>query len=540
MTGERIEVLLVGIDAACAEVVDPLIEEGTVPTIAELAETGVSGPLQSQIPPWTASAWPSLYTGTNPGKHGVFGFLGYDGYDWDVVNATHVDEPSLWELADEQGLSSVVVNVPVTAPPTAVDGAVIPGYTAPENPPCHPEGILEELREAIGEYRVYPDDEADQPGEYVSLVEQRGDAFRYLADRFDPDFGFLQFQGTDSVFHEYPDDLYPEAGEGMVEAIYRAVDREIGAILDEFDVGTVLLASDHGMGPYGGDEFRVNEFLREQGYVETTQGGMPAWLPILNDSLRDGETDTQRGPGLAGTAVATAAKLGVTPARAGRLLRAVRLDGVAAKLVPAQAQRAGREGVDFATSTAYVRSWIELGVRINLAGREPEGVVPEEEYESVREGLIQLLSAVRTPDGDPVFSEVARRETYFEGPHVDDAVDVVTVPRAFETMLSADLKGETFGPPAEPWNHKMEGLLVASGEAVASEEIGEAQLFDVAPTVCSALSIPRSDRMDGRALPFVRETGAEAYDGQRRERRETDDEAVEGRLAALGYLEGSE
>ena len=540
MTGERIEVLLVGIDAACAEVVDPLIEEGTVPTIAELAETGVSGPLQSQIPPWTASAWPSLYTGTNPGKHGVFGFLGYDGYDWDVVNATHVDEPSLWELADEQGLSSVVVNVPVTAPPTAVDGAVIPGYTAPENPPCHPEGILEELREAIGEYRVYPDDEADQPGEYVSLVEQRGDAFRYLADRFDPDFGFLQFQGTDSVFHEYPDDLYPEAGEGMVEAIYRAVDREIGAILDEFDVGTVLLASDHGMGPYGGDEFRVNEFLREQGYVETTQGGMPAWLPILNDSLRDGETDTQRGPGLAGTAVATAAKLGVTPARAGRLLRAVRLDGVAAKLVPAQAQRAGREGVDFATSTAYVRSWIELGVRINLAGREPEGVVPEEEYESVREGLIQLLSAVHTPDGDPVFSEVARRETYFEGPHVDDAVDVVTVPRAFETMLSADLKGETFGPPAEPWNHKMEGLLVASGEAVASEEIGEAQLFDVAPTVCSALSIPRSDRMDGRALPFVRETGAEAYDGQRRERRETDDEAVEGRLAALGYLEGSE
>ena len=540
MTGERIEVLLVGIDAACAEVVDPLIEEGTVPTIAELAETGVSGPLQSQIPPWTASAWPSLYTGTNPGKHGVFGFLGYDGYDWDVVNATHVDEPSLWELADGQGLSSVVVNVPVTSPPTAVDGAVIPGYTAPENPPCHPDGILDDLREAIGEYRVYPDDEADQPGEYVSLVEQRGDAFRYLADRFDPDFGFLQFQGTDSVFHEYPDDLYPEAGEGMVEAIYRAVDREIGAILDEFDVGTVLLASDHGMGPYGGDEFRVNEFLREQGYVETTQGGMPAWLPILNDSLRDGETDTQRGPGLAGTAVATAAKLGVTPARAGRLLRAVRLDGVAAKLVPAQAQRAGREGVDFATSTAYVRSWIELGVRINLAGREPEGVVPEEEYESVREGLIQLLSAVRTPDGDPVFSEVARRETYFEGPHVDDAVDVVTVPRAFETMLSADLKGETFGPPAEPWNHKMEGLLVASGEAVASEEIGEAQLFDVAPTVCSALSIPRSDRMDGRALPFVRETGAEAYDGQRRERRETDDEAVEGRLAALGYLEGSE
>jgi predicted AlkP superfamily phosphohydrolase/phosphomutase len=294
------------------------------------------------------------------------------------------------------------------------------------------------------------------------------------------------------------------------------------------------------MGPYEDIEFRVNEFLREEGFVETAQGGMPAWLPILNDSLREGDGEIQRDPGLAGKAVATAAKLGMTPARAGTLLRTVRLDGVAASLVPAQAQRAGREGVDFATSTAYVRSWIELGVRINLAGREPEGIVPEEEYESVREELIQLLSDVRTPEGEPVFSEVVRREAYFDGPHVDDAVDVITVPRAFETMLSADLKGEVFGPPAEPWNHKMEGLLVANGEAIEPGEIDEAHLFDVAPTICSALSIPRSERMDGRALPFVRETDTEAYDVGERERRETDDEAVEGRLAALGYLEGSE
>jgi predicted AlkP superfamily phosphohydrolase/phosphomutase len=53
---------------------------------------GASGSLRPGIPPWTPSAWPSLYTGTNPGKHGLFDFLAFDGYEWDVVDATHLRE----------------------------------------------------------------------------------------------------------------------------------------------------------------------------------------------------------------------------------------------------------------------------------------------------------------------------------------------------------------------------------------------------------------------------------------------------------------
>ena len=87
--------VLIGIDAACRGVLDPLIDDGAVPNLAGLLADGASGPLESQIPPWTASAWPSMYTGTNPGKHGVFDFLSFDGYDWSVVNATHVDERPL-------------------------------------------------------------------------------------------------------------------------------------------------------------------------------------------------------------------------------------------------------------------------------------------------------------------------------------------------------------------------------------------------------------------------------------------------------------
>ncbi|MFC7224959.1 alkaline phosphatase family protein [Halalkalicoccus sp. GCM10025322] len=537
MSDETIDTLLIGIDAACAPILDPLFEKDALPNLEAIVEDGASGPLESQIPPWTASAWPSLYTGVNPGKHGVFGFLAYEGYDWDVVNATHVREAALWELLSHHDMSSVVVNVPVTAPPPEIDGAVVPGYTAPENPACHPDGLLSEVREEIGEYRVYPDPEREQPGEYVDLVRMRGAAFRYLADRFEPVFGFVQFQQTDSVFHEHPD------RQDYVEEIYRAVDEEIGTLLEECDPDTVVVASDHGMGPYEKYELRVNEFLDEEGYVETTTGGsgMPAWLPMLNSQLREGEEARAPSPGLAGRAIGAAARVGITPARAGKALRAAGLEGLVKRVVPADARRAGNEQVDFAESTAYMRSRIELGLRMNVEGREPEGKIPESEYESVREEIIEVLSAVETPDGEAMFEAVGPREEYFWGPHADEGVDVVMVPNEFEQFLSADFKGEVFGPPTEPYNHKLDGMVAIAGEGVDSDaDLSGAHLFDVAPTLCAALGVPRSDRMDGDVLGAVGPTDEYDYPEFDGTVRETDDEEIEDRLSALGYLEGNE
>ncbi|WP_336362691.1 alkaline phosphatase family protein [Halalkalicoccus salilacus] len=537
MSDETIDTLLIGIDAACAPILDPLFEKDALPNLEAIVEDGASGPLESQIPPWTASAWPSLYTGVNPGKHGVFGFLAYEGYDWDVVNATHVREAALWELLSHHDMSSVVVNVPVTAPPPEIDGAVVPGYTAPENPACHPDGLLSEVHEEIGEYRVYPDPEREQPGEYVDLVRMRGAAFRYLADRFEPEFGFVQFQQTDSVFHEHPD------RQDYVEEIYRAVDEEIGTLLEECDPDTVVVASDHGMGPYEKYELRVNEFLDEKGYVETTTGGsgMPAWLPMLNSQLREGEEARAPSPGLAGRAIGAAARVGITPARAGKALRAAGLEGLVKRVVPADARRAGNEQVDFAESTAYMRSRIELGLRMNVEGREPEGKIPEPEYESVREEIIEVLSAVETPDGEAMFEAVGPREEYFWGPHADEGVDVVMVPNEFEQFLSADFKGEVFGPPTEPYNHKLDGMVAIAGEGVDSDaDLSGAHLFDVAPTLCAALGVPRSDRMDGDVLGAVGPTDEYDYPEFDGTVRETDDEEIEDRLSALGYLEGNE
>lgn len=534
--------LLVGVDGACLPVVEPLVADGRLPVLGGLLDSGAAGPLASQIPPWTPSAWPSLYTGTNPGKHGVFDFLAFDGYDWDVVNHTRVRQPALWELLAEQGLTSVVVNVPVTAPPPAFDGALVPGYVAPESPPTHPEGLLEELRAELGDYRVYaPRDVADGSGEQVAWYERltamRGAAFRHLVDRFDPAFGFLQFQQTDTVIHERPGD------EDALRAVYEAVDEELGAVLDACDPDTVVLASDHGVGPYDREEFRVNEYLRDAGYVEPTrgEGGMPSWTSLRReDRMRDGDaSEGGSAQSLAAWLVARAAAVGLTSQRVGRVLSALGLADLALRVVSTETVRAGTERVDFTASTAFMRSRTELGVRINLDGREPEGTVPRDDYEDVRAALIRSLEAARTPDGDPVFAAVEPRETFFDGEHVDAAPDVVVVPADFDTYLTASLRGDTFGPASEPWNHKREGLFAAAGEGVdADADPADAHLFDVAPTVLSALGVPPREAMDGEPLPVVDPVAPARYDTAGAEpARRTDDRAVERRLADLGYLD---
>ena len=558
------ETLLVGIDGACLPVVEPLVEAGRLPTLGSLFDRGAVGPLESQLPPWTPSAWPSLYTGVNPGKHGVYSFLDYDGYDWDVVDASAVRERSLWELLDAAGRRSVVVNVPVTDPPTSFDGALLSGFVGPDDPGCHPPGLLSEVRDAVGEYRVYSKHEFDDAApreeriaEYRRLVGMRGRAFRYLVDRFDPDFGFLQFQQTDTVFHDLPGDR--EA----VAAVYEAVDEQLAAVLDACDPATVVVASDHGIGEFE-SEFRVNEYLRREGYLSAVEddGSMPSWVPLWRRNLADGGAGSVAGVDVeeassgddagatddgadrtlprrvAAASLSACSAVGLTPRRVAAALDRVGLLDPVRRRAPDSVVReaATAERVDFANSVAYMRLPVELGVRINVAGREPDGVVAPAEYESVRAEIIDRLAAAETPAGDPVFSDVLPREEVFHGPHVEDAVDVVTVPRGFEQFPAARLRGDVFGPPGEPWNHKRHGLVSVTGPGIDPGELADAHLLQVAPTVLATLSVPRSDRMDASELPVVDSVGEERYPPKAEPVSAAGDDAVADRLSDLGYL----
>ena len=544
-SGKTIDTLVIGVDALSHDVLSRL-PDGTTPTIDAIISEGASGKLEAQLPPWTPSTWPSIYTGVNPGKHGVYGFLRFEGYDWEIVDGTDVREHALWELLSEEGYRSVVVNVPVTHPPAEFDGVLVPGYTAPEDADCHPAGLLEEIRDAIGEYRLYNAQlsegatREERIDGYEELTRMRGEAFRYLLTREDPDFGFIQFQQSDTVFHEFPEE------EEAPRRVYAAIDDEIKRMLNEHDPRNVVIVSDHGIGPCEGVEFRPNTLFRDHGLVETSADAeKPSWSQLATQTLRKGAdgtaTATERSPSTAERALSAAASVGLTSQRIGAVLETLHLDEAVLRVVPNDLVRAGSEHVDFPRSRAYMRDRIEMGIRINLAGREPDGTVEPDAYEGVRSGIITTLSDLESPDGKPVFDSVLPREEVFSGPYVDDAPDIVTVPRAFDVFLSASVLDDPFGTPRQAWNHKLHGIVAVSGPGIPATELHGAHMLDVAPSVLSLIEAPVSDRMDGTALPVIEESDRITYpdyeDADVGSTDTTPGDGVEERLSNLGYLE---
>lgn len=64
------DVLIVGLDGATLDLIEPWVRDGHLPTLAKLLAEGSSARLNSTIPPMTLPAWSTFLTGANPGRHG--------------------------------------------------------------------------------------------------------------------------------------------------------------------------------------------------------------------------------------------------------------------------------------------------------------------------------------------------------------------------------------------------------------------------------------------------------------------------------------
>lgn len=532
------QVILVGLDGLGFEEIGSLLSDGTLGNVNMLSEEGTASQLFSTQPPWTPCAWPSMLSGRNPGKHGVFDFFTNDGYEKSLIDRQSVDSPYLFEVADVNGLVSLSINYPVTHPASKINqGAVIPGYLATEDIEFFPPEIRSEYESEYGEYIIYPEysTEGNVVAEYTHAARHRRDMARFLDKRYDWDLLAVQFQVTDSIFHDLED-------RDQIQQILKKVDQYVGDIIElgDDDDTHVFVASDHGMGDYEWT-FYVNSWLAENGYCGTTTGE-EQYFRQTKDQLKGANGEkTQSGiASILGTTASVLAEIGLSPRRIHRGLGQIGLDKTIERLLPEEALVAAQnQVVDHENSVAYQLLFNSLGVNLNVEDREPNGQVAPEAYERVREKLIGELSEIRDPDGNLVFDDVLPREEVYNGAHLEDAPDIVLIPRDYQYDVSGSLVGPFRRNPHK--NHKPEGILFSNRELDIDDG---ASIYDIAPTVAAALGLPVDSETDGRVLgPFETVDEAIDWDELAREYREssrTDSgptDSVEDRLADLGYME---
>jgi Tfp pilus assembly protein PilF len=289
-TGQK--VLLIGLDGADWNVLDPLFQAGRLPNLARLAREGVRGRLRSITPMLSPVIWTSVATGVVPGRHGIIDFLATGARDGERVPVTSGlrKVKAIWNILSERGITVGVVGWWATYPAERVNGFIVSdrvayqlfgARVAADQPregkvfPPDADGLVVSLTVApetigandVSRYVRLPADPASLPADQNKLIDDfktllaAGDTYARigvaLQERYRPDFHAFYLEGTDTVAHlfmRYTPPLLPgvdpEAAQRFGRAVdeyYRHADELVGQALQAAGPGTaVIVCSDHG------------------------------------------------------------------------------------------------------------------------------------------------------------------------------------------------------------------------------------------------------------------------------------------------------
>lgn len=576
---DKKRVLVIGLDGATFDILEPWMEQGHLPNLAAIARNGAVGPLQSTIPPNSAPAWTSFMTGMNPGKHGVYGFTRVDpreSYTIKVNSGAIRRTESIWQILTERGERSILINVPMTYPPDPIDGLVVTGIDTPglDSEFTYPPELRHEILRLIPDYTLdvrswgvtaVGERRAHILDDILRMVESRRQLALHLMTTEPWDVFTVVFTATDRAQHffwRFLDPAHPlyEPAEApkyqdAILRVYRRIDQALGEILARCDEQTtVIVMSDHGFGPQH-KLFRINQWLLENDFLRLTYTSSNGLMHRLSGAAQKGLYRALDGlQRLVRTRLSDRAKDQLK-----RLFPRVR-EQVASQML--------FSGVDWSSTRAYHTAEFPGSIRINLKGREVNGVVePGSEYQAVCEAIRSALEGYVDPDtGRRIVERVFRREELYWGPCLDRAPDLIVhladyaytidwyIPMdGNETGQSSPIVTELTGRFAvNCGSHRPTGIVMLQGPDVeGGVKLGPNQIYDVAPTLLYLLGQSVPADMDGRILTeaitperLARQPAEHSERGPASSRRipaeevysDADTEAVSERLRSLGYL----
>lgn len=487
-------------------------EAGELPTVRALLARGRSGTLVTPAEQLHVAALPSLYTGVGPARHGVwFTFQPAPGVQgWRRFAPGLYGAPTFWALAAAAGRRCIVFDTPYVHPEPGYPGELVlewgtwAQYLAPTSVP---DGLLRELTGAVGRHPLgleahalgfAPLDPADTARKIVAALDARARATAWLMRRGSWDLFVTCLDETHPAAHYCwlpPADASLDAPveQPHLLAVYRALDRSIAAILESAGPGTtVLLVSGDSIGPNRAGWHLLPAALARLGHLVSTDFG------------RESGGDTAE------------AAAGFDPVKAIRDLLPKdfrkRLAGFLPRGVRDKlAQRVDTAAIDWSRTRAYcLITDLEGCIRVNLRGREPQGIVDQAEYGGLLDRLEAELGVLVEPEtGTPVVARILRADRELAGPRSAYLPDLVVHwrnERAIRALASPTIgRIEGVSPDPRPGTHAGPGFAVLAGPGIAPGDLPVgARVEDVAATVLAHLGVEPPAALDGRPWPVAR------------------------------------
>lgn len=450
--------LLIGLDCAPPALVFERYRD-SMPNLSTLMDRGTWGPLRSSEPPITVPAWTCMVSGRDAGELGLYGFrnrlVGETGLR--LADGDDVKVKRIWDWLGEHGFSVAPLFVPLTSPPRPVRGQMVSGFLWPggDAPWCFPRELEGELESRLGSYQAdvenFRAEDLDRIYmEIVALTEQHFDIAELVWNEKRPDFMMTVEIGVDRFHHAFWRHIDPshprhEPGnrwEQLGREYYALLDARIGRLCKLADEETrILVVSDHGARAMHGG-FCINEWLIERGYL------------VLHEQ-------------------------------------------------PSKSAPLSHEQVDWTRTKAWAEGGYYARVFLNVAGREPQGLIGAQEMNAVRRELCRELEEARDEEGSPVPTLVRIPEEHYGQargfpPDLMVYFDELRL-RAIGSVGGGRILVSDNDTGPDGCNHDWNGIFILSGGDLWPRGYVEgAEIYDITPTVLGAFGVPRPPGILGR------------------------------------------
>lgn len=464
--------MVIGLDCAAPELVfDKYRDE--LPTMRSLYQGGMYGELQSCIPAITVPAWSSMMSSKDPGTLGIYGFRNRRDYSYDnmyIATGDYIKEPRVWEILSDAGKRVATIGVPQTFPVKPVNGVTIASFLAPSVDAglTWPRELVDKVLSLAPRYQVDVPNFRTPDKDWLlqqiwDMTEMRFEVLNHIMASEPWDYFMWVEMGVDRIHHGMWSYMDPghrryEAGNKYEQAIkdyYKLIDGQLATMLSRIDDDTmVLVVSDHGGKKMDGG-ICINEWLWRNGY-----------LVLKEDPPQDKFDDK--------------GKRVLTPFT--------------------------KVEVDWEKTTAWGSGGYYGRVFLNVEGREPHGKIKREDYEKVRDELIERFKAITDPDGNDIGTEVFRPQEIYK--KVRNVAPDLIVYWGNLDWRSVGSFGHgsiyTFENDTGPddANHAANGMFILydPSQPNAGRKVTGKQLMDVAPTILNLMGVSVPHDMQGGSL----------------------------------------
>ncbi len=478
-------------DSASLPLLEEMLGDGRLPNLAALQSRGRWDTMDAKATFLQSSTYMTLCTGVDVRNHGI-----YSAVPWSASAQrpqfmyTYPHPPTIWERLTAAGRRSLIVDPILAWWPSKMEGVFLSGWQFEDRMVSRglslPGGIRRDLGRRLGRPPrlddVYGTRQVQEllrwRDHLVAAPGRVADATIDLLKRERFDLIWLNFGAAHKAGHHFWDPLAVTEGAvgendrqtlraGLAD-VYQEVDRAIGRVLEALpDSVDIMVFSPTGMA------------------ANTSRADL---LPGMLSSVLAGPAaagHTSSGPRSPIWTLRSALPISWRQTIARALP-----DAVVADLATRMYHRKRWDRTRITTIPGENKGYL----RVNLKGREREGIVePSEVDELVNQVRTGLLS-FRDPDGSPSISKVERMsEMTDEGSHVDQLPDLVVhwgdrPPDRLLTHVQSDVHGRVDRRgvgSGRSGNHVDDAWVVSVPGPSRMSDLGRApRITDIGATAC--------------------------------------------------------